>query len=410
MGSLGSKVASVVLVIDRSESMAEAQKLPAAQTSAGTFVNIMREQDRFAVTGFNEGAKAVYPAGSQLETVGESAQAAAVKAIEGLTARGMTNVKAAIGISHAYFGSASAPRGIVLLSDGKVTAGGDPRVDLPVDVPIYTIALGKSFNPKYLEEIATKTKAKYHFAPSGSQLFSIYNDIVSDTQVARAIANVESAIGPYRYTLTPFQIAAGTGEATVAVDWLPPSVTYVRGAPAGKQLTINLIDPTGQVLSQAPAAAATGFCVFRLVNPMAGQWQVEVWSSAPEKVLSNVGVFEPESEVDLEIDLDAPTAEVGGTLGYEARMLDGEEPLGQVRASVSLERPLGSAQPDADEDPELSQVHRPLPPPSVEGGVLRGSIDDLPGSGSATLRVQATGRRADGETVTRHRRRSFIVA
>lgn len=409
MGSLGSKPASIVLAVDRSESMNEALKLPAAQTSVGTFVYIMREQDRFAVTGFNSTANAVYPAGSKLETIGEAAQEAAVKAIEGLTALGLTNVKAAIDVSHAYFGSVPSPRGIVLLSDGIVTAGGDPLANLPVDVPIYTIALGRDFKPTYLQEIATKTHGKYHFAPVGVQLYAIYNDIVSDTQVARAIANVETTVGPYRFSLTPFEIAAGTSDATVAVDWLPPDVTYVHGPPSGSRLTVNLIDPDGNVLTQEPSAVATGFCVFRIAAPKAGQWQVEIWSSASVRILGNVGVFEPESEAGLELDLEAPTAAVGGRLGYEARLLDGEEPLDRVRASASLERPLGSPVPDPDGDPESALVRRPLPPPAFEDSVLRGMIDDLPCAGSATLRIQATGHRADGTAVTRHRRCSFIV-
>jgi hypothetical protein len=439
--------ATVVLIVDRSGSMSLAEKLPAAQTDASTFVNIMQANDRFAVTCFDESFSSVYPSSSALATItGQPIQDAASAAIARLSAGGLTNIEEAIGRSHQIATQAQAPRGMVLLSDGMWNKGEDPLASLPTDVPIFTIALGGQFNPAFMQTVAQRTGGTYHFTPDAWGLAAIYNDIVSETQVARTSVNVESSVPQYRFSLVPVSIPANVDEATVAVDWLPRSVSFVPGTPVGSQLTVRLIEPTQQPSTLVPAAVGSGFAVFRLQAPAAGTWQVEVWSAAPVTVDGTVGAFEPNSSVSLTLDPPAAPVTVGEPVESRARLADSEEPLAEVHASASLEVPVrsledslrlhaerlaavepseealadGVPEPLArlarlresssrDQDPH-PRLRRPLPPPQLIDGELRATLDGLPHPGEATLRLAASGRTSDGRVFTRQRRASFVVA
>lgn len=201
--------ANVVLAIDRSQSMEAASKLPAARTSASTFLTVMSEHDHFAVTSFASSARALYPAGVQkLATATEKAVEEATAAIQTLTASGRTDIKGAISISHAFMTNVAAPRGIVLLSDGLWNEGGNP-VPPPTDVPIYTIAAGGQFDPSFLREIAKATRGKYYETIDAWGLYEIYNDILGQTKVARAMVNEDAELGRFRFQMIPVPIAAG---------------------------------------------------------------------------------------------------------------------------------------------------------------------------------------------------------
>lgn len=81
---IGGNNVDIALVIDRSGSMA-GTKIAAAKTAANTFVDVMQDGDKIAVTSFSSGTSVNYP----LTTIaGATTKTAAKNAINGLAASG----------------------------------------------------------------------------------------------------------------------------------------------------------------------------------------------------------------------------------------------------------------------------------------------------------------------------------
>jgi Mg-chelatase subunit ChlD len=168
-------VNSIVPILDQSGSMGSEGKLPAAQTDICTFINIMQTTDRLAVVAFSDNSSEIYPGASSplVAIAGQSTLDSACQAVLATTALDMTNIAAAIAQAHGLLASAATPRAMVLASDGIWNAGGDPTQNLPTDIPIYTIALGNTFNPSFLQTIATQTGGQYNYEPDAFQLAEI---------------------------------------------------------------------------------------------------------------------------------------------------------------------------------------------------------------------------------------------
>jgi hypothetical protein len=442
-------VANIALIIDQSGSMGIAQstKLPAAKTDASTFVNIMQVNDQFSVSAFSDSASYVYPSGASLATItGQPTQDAAVKAIGGIQALDNTNIEAALALAHGVLSAAPTPRAEVLLSDGIWNTGSDPLLNLPTDIPIYAIALGTDFKQEFMVALAARTNGKFYSSPDAFTLAEIYNDVIADTGVAATLQNRQEQIPQFRFSMVPANVDAGTDRADFAVQWMETQVAYTPDTPSGNQLTVRLIDPNHQPTNLAAATSGSGFAVFRVPNPLPGQWTIETWSAAPVTVHTTSSAFAPDSATSLRVELPA-TTEPGSGLEYRAVLQEHSTPIPDARVLATLEAPLRSladtaaahAQrlaaitPDpaavADgltenqarlavllaEDPSVHpRRQRVIQPPVVTGdsdGWSQGRIGDVGVPGSYTLRLHARGTSpATGALVERVRCVSFHVA
>ncbi|MEY2450163.1 MAG: Ca-activated chloride channel [Acidimicrobiaceae bacterium] len=413
-------------------------KLPAAQTDTCTFINIMQQSDNLAVVAFNDNASRIFPTATAPPLAGITGQAtkdAGCAAVLALAAGGNTNITAALVMAQQLLGSAAVPRGIVLLSDGMWNVGGDPTHGLNTSVPVYTVALGQSFNPGFLQAIATQTGGTYNYAPDAFTLADIYNDIASEAHVAALVAQQQRTVSQYNFVTTPVPVAAGNDAGCFTCNWLNTAVAYTPGTPVGSQLTVRLVDPSNQPWAGAPAGTGPGFVAFQVPNPAAGQWQVELWTSAPGGVQATLAGFEPDSSTWLDLAVDSAR----GT--YRSALIADGRPVTDARVSAVVHRPLRSLEeslrmhksdleriePDesavADGVPEelarlaalrasLSvgaedphpYVFEPLPPPTFDGEAHTGVID-VPHDGEYTVHVVAYGGGA-----RRQRRGSFVAS
>ena len=138
--------ASIMLVTDTSGSMnagdVDPSRMAAARRAASRFVEEVPEGQRVGLVSFADGA-------SVLQTPTQDREAIDT-AIDALTAKGATatgdGLQAALEQLRARDGERQTPGAIVLLSDGKRTAGRDPipvaREAARLGIPIYTISLG----------------------------------------------------------------------------------------------------------------------------------------------------------------------------------------------------------------------------------------------------------------------------
>jgi hypothetical protein len=428
--------------------MSEQQKLTSAVTDTCTFINIMQQGDNLGVVAFSDNANQIYPASGMVAITGQPTLDAACAAVQGLTPLNMTNITAAVQMAQSMLANAPNPRAIVLLSDGMWNVGGNPMTGLATTIPIHTIALGNSFNPSFLQSMAQATGGTYHYTPDAFQLAEIYADISSDVGLAQLVVNSDYQTPQYRFSTTSATIVAGTGSGYYAISWQDPSIQFTTGTPTGRQLTARLVAPNGQASGLVPNATGAGFVVFKLPQPTAGNWQVEVWNAVPGGVRTTVGVYEPNSPLRLSLALQAPSPSTGGTIGYTATAADESGPIEDVRYSAWIERPLRSleqtmdllgpelaaielpegANADADEatdklmrlaalqdlDPARGELHprimMPLEPPVWQDGRHVGTFGDAPVPGEYTLRVRATGiSSATNGAFQRQRRLSVVV-
>ena len=434
---------SIVPAIDRSDSMRMWNYFSAAQTDAATFVNIMNPGDSLAVVGFSDTASVSWPSNGQLQKIrNQQDQTAATVAIEAMTTLNLTNIKEAISLSHSLVTTGPTPRGIVLLSDGLWTAGGDPLSGLPTDVPIYTIALGPNGQQAVLQSIAAQTGGTYHYTPDPLGLAEIYNSIAATSKVAALLANERQEVPAYHFKQVFAPVQSGVTEATFGVNWTNSDVRYTSGTPTGNQVNVSIYDPQNQRVTATPIYDGDAFVVFKVPNPVAGQWSALAWYSGSSSLNATVGVFSPADATQVTISMQNQNAKRGQPIPFEVRLEGINDPV--VHASV--EAPQLSFEQmaehhrhllaDIEADPAHTQdgmpeVHSKLVKLQQRSGdpasivpraaypatfsrtgdnTFRGEIQQTDVAGSYTVRVNAHDNNGQTPVVSRPRLASVVVS
>jgi len=169
----------VMLVIDRSGSMA-GQKLSAAKNAAKTFVDQLNSSyDRSGLVSFNDHATLDQPLTFVQQDVKDE--------IDDMTAGGYTAI--GDGILKALTELASNGREDAYLFEVLLSDGMNNRGTIPLEaaedaaangVIIFTIGLGSDADGETLQEIADATGGDYYYAPDSSDLEAIYQEIAEE--------------------------------------------------------------------------------------------------------------------------------------------------------------------------------------------------------------------------------------
>ncbi len=169
--------ADILLVMDRSGSMAGA-KLAAAQGAARSFAELLDVRyHRLGLASFSDDATVDVPLTSSV--------AAVIDGLARLGPAGETNMAAAIdqALRHLQgFSRAEALPVIILLTDGQYSPStADPRIVAAQargwGAQIYAVGLGDDVAGDVLAAI-TGDRSRYFFAPTPSELYPIYNQIL----------------------------------------------------------------------------------------------------------------------------------------------------------------------------------------------------------------------------------------
>ncbi|HUU44119.1 MAG TPA: VWA domain-containing protein, partial [Acidobacteriota bacterium] len=179
---------SIALVIDVSGSMDNGDKLDSAKVAAHAFVDNMDLYDRVAIVKFSDCFEVVQDFTSDKTLLHTK--------ITALVAGGFTaafdGIWKGVDITTAEFGS----KAVIALSDGMENrswlcpGGTDGLLDGFADdstiivslaraagIPIYTISLGASFDPKYLEALALGSGGFHSHSPTAGEIQGIYETI-----------------------------------------------------------------------------------------------------------------------------------------------------------------------------------------------------------------------------------------
>ncbi|HEX7587345.1 MAG TPA: VWA domain-containing protein [Anaerolineae bacterium] len=174
---------STVLVVDRTGSMASADKMAGARQAAATFVNLMRPGDRTALVQFDTEIETLLPLTDD--------KSALLASIQKIFPRGNTALYDAIAKAGAYFENVQGRKAVIVVTDGMDNASKLNRDALlkqagTAGYSIYTIGLGAKgagygsqdgIDESGLQDIAAASYGTYAYAPDASQLSGLYQQL-----------------------------------------------------------------------------------------------------------------------------------------------------------------------------------------------------------------------------------------
>ena len=226
---------NLVLVIDKSGSMAEYDKMGRVKESLRTMVSKLRPDDIISIVAFDTGAEVLFPA----DRLGDGH--AVRRAIDCLEPDGWTNLHGGLMLGYAQAKKhfrAGATNRVILLTDGIANRGVVEPADIAADslkyngqgIDLSTIGVGLELNNDLLRTLARSGRGLYHF-------ISDYNDInkvfVNEVQslISSVAKNVQVTIeyGPGLRLEKIYGYAPryGNGSVTVTMDDMNNGLTQV---------------------------------------------------------------------------------------------------------------------------------------------------------------------------------------
>ncbi|HEV3163594.1 MAG TPA: VWA domain-containing protein [Isosphaeraceae bacterium] len=190
----GQQPIRATLVIDRSGSMRQENKLEGAKSAAQAFLGLMHDEvDHLGLTYFDDQIREVVAIGPLDAHKRERAR----DAIDGLEPGGGTELFHALDKALESMTQTTGRRLILALTDGKDNAvqhgssgDADRRVDALIarakqlNIPLYMIGLGSEsdIDVKHMMRLAEQTGGRYFSAPSAQQLADLYRTIAETLQ------------------------------------------------------------------------------------------------------------------------------------------------------------------------------------------------------------------------------------
>ncbi len=160
-------------------------KIVDAKDAANTFISYLGSNDQSSLVSFADSATL----DQQFTNIHSNTQ----NAVNALTTGGATNIGDAIVLANQEItlsgrANPQANKIVILLTDGianRPNGVGDPELyakekaveAAAQDIKIFTIGLGSDVNETMLQDIATITSADYYYAPTSAELEDIYNQI-----------------------------------------------------------------------------------------------------------------------------------------------------------------------------------------------------------------------------------------
>jgi VWFA-related protein len=170
---------TVVLVVDRSRSMEEEDRIGSLKRAVATFLNGLPKGSRVAVVAFGSEVEQVCPFTGDFPRV----QAA----VDQLTPAGATRYYDAVAGSLDLIARESGRRAVLALTDGEDTFSQDATLDTVIasarrlGLPVHTLGLGSEdeIESDSLRRLARSTRGQYYPVRQADQLRSIYEQLAA---------------------------------------------------------------------------------------------------------------------------------------------------------------------------------------------------------------------------------------
>ena len=361
--------ANSMILLDRSLSMGEANKLFYAGSAAKLFVDSWHTGDQIGLITFNEAITVDVPLSPWSDTYYSGSRDQIFNVINYLTADGYTCLGDTLMAGYDQLAASGDPThdwALVLLSDGVETHPGTYSFDEAItnirlfrdkSPVIHSVAVGSDADRPRMQLAASATGGTYNYISETAKVYSLdgvtdieqmglamdyrYRLIASDIQDYQSFFNF---VGPYTDTIpsqdvVEIDVESGADEMVLSLGW----DTYLGN--------VYLRDPEGTVVNSFQDD--TKHMVWRVAAPQDGIWTLEV----NELIISDGAQAEPESpsalpnylvqaslktEVAMEVFITTPVEErVPGHPIRIAAMLMDDGPMTGGLIWAAVEKPSG---------------------------------------------------------------------
>lgn len=328
----------MVLLLDASGSMRRTDPANTRQRAAELFAQLLGPGNAVAVVEFADSPRVLTPL-TPLDSPASRAHVVASIRRVGATGR-FTDITAAIESALTCFDlSAETARCVVLLTDGQIDLEGGAEAErlsrarlrtgalarcAERGIPVHTVAFSEESSAETLHEIAAATQGQSHLATDPAQLPAIFADLFE--------------------LIDQPQMAPIVGD-TVHVDASVSDVTFLLSHPGGASAPVELITPSGRVLSAASAegggvrwSAAPEFDLVTIEGPEPGAWRVRPVTERDRVVIV--------SDLGLAVSPVPRQVAVGSAVSLQAWLTERDHPLRdeQILSTVSCELSVTDAE------------------------------------------------------------------
>ncbi|HMS00521.1 MAG TPA: VWA domain-containing protein [Anaerolineales bacterium] len=284
----------IVLVVDRSGSMNQENRIEQAKESAKLFVDLMRPGDRIGVVAFDNTASQIYPPPGQPLTEGEIDIEGLLKndaqdSIDSIIPRGGTSIGSGLLLGQQLLDTSDSENRtqlIILLSDGgENIAPYWNQIKDEITVPVSAMSIGST--AQVLQDIVMWTNGSWYGQTSGEWVNYLFQAISADTYREDIIEAAKSKV-----------LSGSIVEQIVPVDSTIGSVTFSLAWP-GSDLDLTLAQPDGSVIDPTVAetdpniefVSGATYEFYKIFAPQKGEWTLRIFgksTSGPEEDYSIV--------------------------------------------------------------------------------------------------------------------------
>jgi Ca-activated chloride channel homolog len=226
---------NLILVIDKSGSMAEHDKMSRVQESLRTMASKLRSDDIVSIVAFDTTAQVLYPA----RAIGD--RSALLRAIDCLEPDGWTNLHGGLMLGYAearkHF-RASATNRVILLTDGIANRGVVEPSRIAAEsakfnekgIDLSTIGVGLELNNELLRTLAKSGRGLYHFISDYNDINKVFvNEVQSLISSVAKMVQVRIEYGPGLQVekIYGYSPRLGNGSVSVALDDMNNGLTQV---------------------------------------------------------------------------------------------------------------------------------------------------------------------------------------
>ena len=226
---------NLVLVIDKSGSMADDDKMSRVKESLRTMLTKLRPEDIVSIVAFDSSAQVLYPARS----IGNGDDVR--HAIDCLVPDGSTNLHAGLMLGYAeakkYFRSGATNR-VILLTDGIANKGittpsfiaQDSAAQNAQGIDLSTIGVGLELNNDLLRTLARSGRGLYHFISDYKDINKVFVNEVQSliSSVAKDVqVRIEYGPGLRLEKIYGYQPAYANGKISITLDDMNNGLTQV---------------------------------------------------------------------------------------------------------------------------------------------------------------------------------------
>ena len=427
--------ADQVLVIDRSGSMVDYEKIDAAKNAARAFIDHTNVDDMIGVVSFETTAAVNY--GLKAVT-GDPEWNAAKAAVNALTTGNTTALGSGAKLGYDEIiakGKEDHDWSLALLSDGMENESpywADPTVGgviVPSRVVVHTVALGRDADTALLGDIAADTdgrafQAGVDILPAAAAEAAAPADQVPAAQtpaplpygpnlpttLPNRLADVYKAIGEVNghqqrvWESTGYFCEKLTFKLPVE-DGLPEAIFTINWDTEKKPITMILTDPKGNVLKHAPPDVREiqdpTHHQFRVQKPLGGDWIVDLRTSCANYLF----ILSARSQTSMHLGFGLPPAErtVGVKIPILAVLAD-EKPIAGAEVWALVQGPNA----EIKETLQLFDDGRHMDGKG-DDGVYGNAFTMTKAPGQYIVKATGWGKNNSGDFFVRHRTGGFAV-